>query len=147
MNLAVHLKGPHPSHPAPARQKPSVLVGHMGVDVQSEACGVIPQHIGCRFQIDVALQCHGRECVFQIAKLHIFVNLRVLQQLFMHMSDALRDQEAPVLGDEKRGGLPRNRLCSSSRSSSAFCESATVRMEFWVFGRVTISSPCSRQTD
>ena len=71
----------------------------MGVGVQGEACGKVPQHAGYRLDIYSILQCDGCEGVTEIVESDLR-DTSPFQNLFQHIVDAVWGDGAAVGGWE-----------------------------------------------
>ena len=117
----------------------------VGVGVQREPCRIVTQRAGQRFHVHPAFQGQCGEGVSEIMEPNV-LRADGFQNFIMGSSESVRVIHGPVLGDGNRYGLRGCFVCSSVNKSTTCCGSANVRMEFFVFGGLTTSSPLMRFT-
>ena len=67
----------------------------MGIGVEGESRGVVPEHTGYRLDVHSVLQCDGGECVPEIVKSD-FGQSRSFENPLQHMIYAVRGDGAAV---------------------------------------------------
>ena len=114
----------------------------VGVGVQREPCRIVTQRAGQRFHVHPAFQ---GQCGEGVSEIMCFAPM-AFKILSCVRRKASGSYMVPVLGDGNRYGLRGCFVCSSVNKSTTCCGSANVRMEFFVFGGLTTSSPLMRFT-